>query len=66
MKNSISKLGKKLTNTELKNIVGSFYDPDEYGVCKTRNGFFCGVPGHICCNYLCVLPEHGACGFLNI
>ncbi|WP_299709881.1 hypothetical protein [uncultured Tenacibaculum sp.] len=63
MKKSILNLGKKLSSNELKNITGSFNDPDEYGLCRTRFGFFCGVPDHICCNFMCVLPTHGACKF---
>ena len=61
MKKSILNLGKILNKDEQKNITGSF-DNDEYGVCRSRYSFSCGVPGHICCNYLCVLPEHPACG----
>ncbi|WP_158594496.1 hypothetical protein [Aquimarina sp. AD1] len=45
-----------------KGINGGFYFDGEYGECPTLNSFFCGVPDHICCNGLCVLPEHPACG----
>ncbi|CAL2060354.1 hypothetical protein [Tenacibaculum sp. 190524A05c] len=62
MKKSISKLGKVLKKSEQRNINGSFFD-DEYGVCKERFSFSCGVPNHVCCNYMCVLITHPACGF---
>ncbi|CAM1342462.1 hypothetical protein [Tenacibaculum amylolyticum] len=62
MKKAILNLGKILNRTEQRNINGSFYD-DNYGVCTSKFGLECGVPLHICCNYLCVLPSHAACGF---
>ncbi|TSE05583.1 MULTISPECIES: hypothetical protein [Aquimarina] len=64
MKNIVNINGiKRLNKSVQKTITGGFTDPDEYGYCPTPNSFFCGVPGHICCNGLCVLPTHGACNF---
>ncbi|MGY3795614.1 hypothetical protein [uncultured Aquimarina sp.] len=53
-----------LNKSTQKGIQGGFYFDGEYGECPTPNSFFCGVPDHICCNGLCVLPEHPACGLL--
>lgn len=60
MKKSILNLGKVLNKAEQKTIKGS---NDDYGVCKEKYSFSCGVLGHICCDYKCVLPSHPACGF---
>ncbi|TDQ23968.1 hypothetical protein [Tenacibaculum caenipelagi] len=58
MKKEILNLGKSLSQAKQKLIFGG---TDEYGVCKEKFGFFCGVDGHVCCNYMCVLPSHSAC-----
>jgi len=59
MKKSILNIGRALNKTEQKKINGG----REYGECLFRYSFDCGVPDHICCNFLCVLPTHPACGF---
>ncbi|MDE1207255.1 MULTISPECIES: hypothetical protein [Tenacibaculum] len=58
MKKSILNLGKNLSKTEQQSINGSI---NEYGECKEKYSFFCGVENHVCCNYMCVLPTHAAC-----
>ncbi|RSC93428.1 hypothetical protein [Tenacibaculum singaporense] len=60
MKKSILNLGVVLSKTNQKLINGS---NDNYGECKEKNSFFCGIENHICCNYMCVLPTHPACNF---
>lgn len=61
MKKQILKFGKVLTKSEQKSIIGANSFGDEYGVCNSRYSFFCGVPDHVCCNYMCVLITHPAC-----
>lgn len=53
-----------LNKSTQKGIQGGIFFDGEYGECPTPNSFFCGVPDHICCNSLCVLPEHPACGLV--
>ncbi|WP_298544435.1 hypothetical protein [uncultured Aquimarina sp.] len=62
---NISKINgiQVLNKSVQKDINGGSFDGDGYGVCLRPNSFFCGIPDHICCNGLCVLPEHPACGF---
>ncbi|KIX22375.1 hypothetical protein SY27_00510 [Flavobacterium sp. 316] len=59
MKNQILKFGKVLTKSEQKAIKGA----SSYGECESKYSFDCGVPNHVCCNYMCVLPSHPACQF---
>lgn len=63
MKKQILKFGTVLTKSEQKVIIGASLQGGNYGECKSRYSFDCGVPDHICCNYMCVLPSHPACNF---
>jgi hypothetical protein len=60
MKSNFSKLGTVLSLKEQKNITGA-YD-DNYGVCLDPFSLTCGVPNHVCCKGMCVLPTHPVCG----
>ncbi|WP_405205271.1 hypothetical protein [Aquimarina sp. LLG6339-5] len=51
-----------LNKSVQKGIHGGFRFDGEYGECPTPNSFFCGIDDHICCNGMCVLPQHPACG----
>lgn len=62
----ISNLGKVLNKTEQQSIMGASIFHGEPGQCppSNPNSFFCGFDDHICCNGLCVLPSHPACGLV--